>query len=119
MSTYRSTYTGRYIGIGKLLQRPGVQQATAEAAQRMLRIARFLSPVGDPAADPHPGQYRESFEVRPIIKNVPFRGKSRMRAGSRLVNTAGHARAVEYGNGKVQRYAVLRTAIDAARVNDG
>lgn len=117
--TYRSTYTGRYNGIGNLLRRPGVQQATAEAAERMMRIARFLSPVGDPAADPHPGQYRESFKVEPIVKNVPYRGKSRMRAGSRLVNTSDHARAVEYGNGKVQRYAVLRTAVDAARVNDG
>ncbi|MFD0276172.1 hypothetical protein ACFVHB_20025 [Kitasatospora sp. NPDC127111] len=119
MARHRSTYTGRYNGIGRLLQNPGVQRATAQAAQRMQRIAEFLSPVGDPATDPHPGQYQNSFAVVPVTKNVPFRGKPRLRAGSRLINTARYARDVEYGNGKVQRYAVLRTALDAARVIDG
>ncbi|MFI8084365.1 hypothetical protein ACIF6L_26625 [Kitasatospora sp. NPDC086009] len=114
-----STYTGRYNGIGNLLRSAGVQRATIQAAERVRRAAEFLSPVGNPGEDPHPGQYRASFVVVPVTKNVPFRGKSRTRAAARLMNVSGHARAVEYGNGKVQRYAVLRTALDAARVTDG
>ncbi|MFI6444716.1 hypothetical protein [Kitasatospora sp. NPDC050543] len=112
-----STYTGRYNGIGRLLQNPAVRQATARAARRMKGIAEGLSPVGDPATDRHSGEYKNSFAVVPVTVNVPFRGKPRLRAGSRLVNTAGHAKDVEYGNGKVQRYAVLRRTIDAAKAS--
>ncbi|MFD8315892.1 hypothetical protein [Kitasatospora purpeofusca] len=119
MARYRSTYTGRYEAIGKLLRSPGAQRATIQAATRVMSIAQFMSPTGDPAEDRHPGLYRSSFVVVPITKNVRFKGRGRMRASARLMNTARHAVAVEYGNGKVQRYAVLRSALDAARISDG
>ncbi|GAB7187152.1 hypothetical protein ATKI12_6983 [Kitasatospora sp. Ki12] len=119
MARTRSTYTGRYTGIGNLLRSPGVQRAALQAAERLQRAAVFLSPVGDPAEDPHPGQYKASFVVVPVTKNLPYRGKPARRLGARLLNTSPHATAVEYGNGKVQRYAVLRSAVDAARVTDG
>ncbi|OKI19313.1 hypothetical protein [Streptomyces sp. CB03911] len=112
-----ATYVGRYNGIGRLLQSPAVQLATAKAAERMKPIAESIAPVGDPATDPHPGQYKASFVVQPATVNVPFRGKPRLRAASRLVNTARHATKVEFGNGPTQRYAVLRRTIDAARVS--
>jgi hypothetical protein len=114
--TYRSKYHGRYSGIGKLFQRPGVQRACRKAAVEMKGIAESISPVGDPAdGDHHPGMYRDSFDVVPLFKNVPFRGKPRMRAGARLINTAPHAWRVEYGDGRVPRYAVMQRAIDTMK----
>ncbi len=110
-----STYIGRYTGIGRLLQNPAMQRATAKAARRMKGIAEGLAPVGDPATDPHSGQYKASFTVQPAIVSVPFRGKPRRRAASRLVNTARHAKEVEFGNGRTPRHAVLRRTIDAAK----
>jgi hypothetical protein len=114
--TYRSKYTGRYSGIGKLLQRPGVQRACRKAAVEMMHVAEGLAPVGSPAdGDRHPGEYRASFDVVPIFKNVPFRGKPRLRAGARLINTSPHAWRVEHGDGRVPRYAVLRRAMDTMK----
>ncbi|MFF1684511.1 MULTISPECIES: hypothetical protein [unclassified Streptomyces] len=116
MSQFRSKYHGRYGGIGTMLQRPWIQRACRKAAVQMKATAEGLSPTGDPAnGDTHPGLYRESFDVLPIFKNVAFKGKPRMRAGARLVNTAPHARIVEYGNGRTPRYAVLSKTIDAMK----
>ncbi|WP_043468975.1 HK97 gp10 family phage protein [Kitasatospora sp. MBT66] len=119
MAAHRSTYTGRYTGIGRLLQSPGMQRATAKAARRIQQAAEELAPVGDPAVDPHPGQYRNAFKIVPLVKNVPFQGKPRLRSGSRLINTAPHALHVEFGTDKVPKYAVLRRALDAAKINSG
>ncbi|MDX2575893.1 hypothetical protein PV332_10415 [Streptomyces scabiei] len=113
--TYRSKYHGRYSGIGTMLQRPWIQRACRKSAVEMKGIAEGFSPTGDPQSDPHPGLYRKSFDVVPIFKNVPFRGKPRMRAGARLVNTAPHASIVEHGNGKTPRYAVLSKSIDVMK----
>jgi hypothetical protein len=113
--SYRSKYTGRYSGIGKMLQRPWIQARCVAVAEKMQETAEGLSPTGDPANDPHPGEYRASFVVVPTMTNVPFRGKPRLRASARLINTAGHARIVEYGNGRTPRYAVLSKSIDAMK----
>ncbi|MFE0326335.1 hypothetical protein ACFW08_05900 [Streptomyces sp. NPDC058960] len=111
-----SKYTGRYSGIGKLFQRPGIQRACRRAAVEMKAVAEAGSPVGSPAdGDRHPGEYRASFDVVPVFKNIPFRGKPRMRAGARLINTAPHAWRVEHGDGRVPRYAVLQRAIDTMK----
>ncbi|MFD7776664.1 hypothetical protein [Streptomyces sp. NPDC059753] len=118
--SYRSKYTGRYSGIGSMLQRPWIQRACRNAAVDMKATAEALSPTGDPAnGDPHPGLYRASFDVVPIFKNVAFRGKPRMRAGAQLVNTSSHARIVEHGNGRTPRYAVLSKSIDAMKAAHG
>ncbi|MEU0858416.1 hypothetical protein ABZ352_23700 [Streptomyces griseofuscus] len=109
---YRSKYTGRYSGIGKLLQRPGVQRACRDAAVKIKALAEARAPVGNPQNDPHAGRYAASFDVVPIFKNVPFRGRPRMRAGARLINTAPEARIVEYGIGSTPRYAVLSKSLD-------
>ncbi|MFI7096433.1 hypothetical protein [Streptomyces lydicus] len=117
--SYRSTYTGRYSGMGKLLQRAGVQRACRAAAVRIMEEAQAVSPTGDPTEDRHPGLYRASFDVVPVWKNVPFRGKPRMRAGARVINDASHAWRVEHGDGRVPRYAPLRKAIDAVKAAHG
>jgi hypothetical protein len=109
---YRSKYTGRYSGIGSMLSRPWLQKPCKDAAVKLKAIAEARSPVGDPAEDSHPGRYKASFDVVPIAKNVPFRGKPRLRAGAQLVNTAPYAHIIEYGNGVTPRYAVFRKAID-------
>ncbi|MGW0468342.1 hypothetical protein ACWDX6_24205 [Streptomyces sp. NPDC003027] len=115
MATYRSKYHGRYSGIGAMLQRPWLQKPCRDAAVKMKALAEAASPVGDPEEDRHPGLYKASFDVVPIFKNVPFRGKPRMRPGARLVNTALHAWRVEKGDGRVPRYAPLQKAIDAMK----
>ncbi|MGI5404122.1 hypothetical protein ACQEVG_32670 [Streptomyces sp. CA-135486] len=115
MAQYRSTYTGRYSGIGKMLQRPWLQRPCKQAAVKMKGHAEGFSPTGDPSEDRHPGLYRASFDVVPIYKNVPFRGKPRMRPGARLINTAPHAWRVEKGDGRVPRYAPLQKAMDAMK----
>jgi hypothetical protein len=102
---YRSKYTGRYDGIGAMLSRPWLQVACVSAAEKLQTIAEGRSPR-------ETGEYASSFSVIPVMLNVPFRGKPRMRAGARLVNSSDHARHVEYGNGGTPRYAVLSKSID-------
>jgi hypothetical protein len=109
---YRSKYTGRYSGIGSMLSRPWLQKPCKDAAVKLKAIAEARSPVGNPAEDSHAGRYKASFDVLPIEKNVPFRGKPRIRAGARLVNFSPEARHVEYGNGGTPRYAVLSKSLD-------
>jgi hypothetical protein len=114
--TYRSTYTGRYTGIGKLFTRPGVQLACRKAAVEMKGIAEGMAPHGDPAdGDRHPGLYAASFDVVPVWRNIKWKGQSRWRAGARLINTSSHAWRVEHGDGRVPRYAVLQRTIDAKK----
>ncbi|MEU1074294.1 MULTISPECIES: HK97 gp10 family phage protein [unclassified Streptomyces] len=110
--TYRSRYVGRFNGIGRMLTRPWLHVPCLAAAEKIMSAAQQHAPVGDPDADPHPGLYRDSFEVHTHVKNAPFHGKPALRAGAIVVNTASYARSVEYGNGKVPRYNVFRKAID-------
>ncbi|MEW1551361.1 hypothetical protein [Streptomyces tsukubensis] len=115
----RSTYKGRYTGIGAMLQRPWLQRPCIKAAEELKTLAEGFSPTGDPEEDPHPGLYRASFAVVPIMKNVPFKGRPRQRPGARLVNRAGHAWRVEKGDGRVPRYAPVSRAIDALKAAHG
>ncbi|MFC8583232.1 hypothetical protein ACFUGD_01440 [Streptomyces sp. NPDC057217] len=110
MPQFRSTYTGRYSGIGRMLQRPWLNKPCRDAAVKLMHLAEAAAPVGDPEEDRHPGLYKASFHVVPIWKNVPFRGRPRHRPGAMVVNTAPHAQAVEYGDWDVPRYAPLSKA---------
>lgn len=112
---YKSTYTGRYNGIGAMLGRQWLHPPCIRAARDIQAAAEARAPVGDPNEDDHPGLYKASFLIVKTKKDVPFRGKPRLRAGAQLVNVAPHARIVEYGNSKTPRYAVLRLAIDAVK----
>ncbi|MEU8840230.1 hypothetical protein AB0D97_14015 [Streptomyces roseus] len=113
--TYRSKYTGRYSGIGAMLSQPWMHAPCKVAALKIQAAAQAIAPVGDPEEDRHPGLYKASFSVIPLNKNVPFRGKPRIRAGARVMNTAPHAWRVEHGDGRVPRYATLQTAIDTVK----
>nr|WSW58502.1 hypothetical protein OG513_07840 [Streptomyces sp. NBC_00998] len=113
--TYRSKYHGRYSGIGSMLSRPWLHAPCRTAALKLMAEAQTVSPIGDPEEDRHLGLYKASFDVLPIFKNVPFRGKPRRRSGARVINVAPHAWRVEHGDGRVPRYAPMQTAIDALK----
>lgn len=114
-----STYTGNFRGIGRMLQRPGMAAATVKAVRRMFPIAVAYSPVGTPPGDDHPGLYARSFEINHGVKDVKFRGTSLLRPYARLINKAPYARDIEHGSTRVQRYAVLRKTLDAAKAAHG
>ncbi|MCY0926215.1 hypothetical protein OTB20_08350 [Streptomyces sp. H27-H1] len=117
--TYRSKYHGRYSGIGAMLSKPWMHAPCRTAGLKLMAEAQAVSPVGDPTEDRHPGLYKASFVVEPLNKNVPFRGKPRIRAGARVMNVAPHAWRVEHGDGRVPRYAPLQKAIDALKAAHG
>ncbi|MGV9546861.1 hypothetical protein [Streptomyces ardesiacus] len=104
-STPRPFYRGRYSGIGHMFQRPWLQRAARKVAVDMKAAAEAQSPRDT-------GEYSRSFDVVPVFLNIPFQGKPRLRAGARLINTSGHARHVEYGNGQTPRYAILHDVVD-------
>lgn len=110
-----SRYVGRYSGIGSMLQRPWLQPSCLAAAEKLQAVAQAVAPVGDPEEDRHPGLYKASFVVVPIMKNAPFRGKPRIRVAARLMNTAPHAWRVEHGDGRVPWYAPMTRAIDVVK----
>lgn len=114
---YRSKYVGRYGGIGAMLSRPWMHVPCKAAALKIQAAAQALAPVGDPLEDDHPGLYKASFGVIPLNKNVPFRGKPRIRSGAQVFNEAPHATIVEYGNGRTPRYAVFRKAVDTVKAS--
>ncbi|MEV4939558.1 hypothetical protein [Streptomyces zaomyceticus] len=112
-------YRGNFRGIGRMLQRPWLQPPCVKVAEALQTEAESVSPIGDPAEDRHPGLYRASFHVAPIIKEMRYKGQPTQRSGARLVNTAPHAWRVEHGDGRVPRYAPLQRAIDALKAAHG
>lgn len=116
---YRSKYTGRYVGLGRMVGRPWMAKPCRDAAVRIMQVAQADAPVGNPAEDKHPGLYKRSFDVVPVVKNVPFRGKPRQRYGAQVINTAPHAWRVEKGDGRVPRYAPFQRAIDTMKAAHG
>jgi hypothetical protein len=112
---FRSKYTGKYAGLGRMVSRPWLAKPCRDAAVEIMHVAEAIAPVGNPAEDKHPGWYKRSFSVVPVNKNVPFRGQPRQRFGAAVINTAPHAWRVETGDGRVPRYAVMQRAVDAVK----
>jgi hypothetical protein len=105
--------------MGTMLKRPWMLSAVLPAAHKGLTVAQGLSPTGDPAEDPHPGEYRAAFGVEYGLKSVKFRGRPGKRQVATLVNRSTHSRIVEYGNSKTPEYRVLRRTIDAMKAAHG
>jgi hypothetical protein len=105
--------------MGSMLKRPWMLQAVLPTAHRALGVAQALSPTGDPAQDPHPGEYRASFGVEYGLKSIKFLGRPGRRQVATLVNRSNHAGIVEYGNSKTPEYRVLRATIDAMKAAHG
>lgn len=119
MTTYRSTYRGRYTGMGNMLKQPWMLQAVLPAAHEGLTIAQGLSPTGNVPDDSHPGAYRSAWKVEYGLKPKKFRGRPGQRQVATIVNHSNHARIVEYGNSKTPEYRVARDLIVAMRAAHG
>lgn len=113
--TYRSTYSGRYSGLGRMIRREEMQRPCLRAAEKIRVAAEANSPVGDPAEDVHPGLYKRSFVIGKTTKNVPFQGRPAIRHIALVINRTSYGLKVEFGDGKTPEYAPLRKAIDAVK----
>lgn len=78
-------------GFKELALSPKVQAACVAKAESGMAVAKSLAQEFRDT-----GEYEESFEVRPVVVD----SRAGTRVGARLVNTAGHAAAVEWGPGK-------------------
>jgi hypothetical protein len=72
----------------------GLRSALSGVVERIKSVAEATAPVGDPASDPHPGQYRDSFRTE-VSVGRPAKGQDRLIG--HVYNDAPHAAAVEYG----------------------
>lgn len=113
---YRSTYTGRYSGLGRMIRRESMQRPCLRAAEKIRVAAEANSPVGDPLEDAHPGLYKRSFVIGTTTKNAPFRGRPAVRHIALVINRTPYSLKVEFGDGKTPEYAPLRKAIDATTI---
>jgi hypothetical protein len=96
----------RNAGVGELLRSPGVQAEMLRRANVIKGIAESISPVGDAARDPHPGQYKASWRTSSRARG----GQRKNRATATVWNFAPHARFVEYGTERVHAHHVLLRA---------
>lgn len=96
-----------YSGFGNLLRGPEMQALMAKKAHQAKEMAEAIAPVDEHG--PHPGHYRESFEVDVGVA-VTAEGS---RAVATLRNTAPYAAAVEFGNRTTKAQHVLLRSIDA------
>jgi hypothetical protein len=106
-------------GQGEFLRtQAGLREALHTITEKIKVSAESAAPVGDPASDPHPGQYRDSFRTE-VEVGRPAKGQDRLIG--HVYNEAPHAAAVEYGySGRADspgRHAhhTLANAIEAAR----
>lgn len=97
---------------------PELRAALGEIVGKIRSAAESTAPVGDPASDPHPGMYRDSFRTD-VSVGKPVKGVDRLIG--HVYNDAPHAAAVEYGySGRSDSpgrnaHHTLTRAIDAAR----
>lgn len=97
------------LGKGNRYRMDGAATRAALASTQMRRVAKHAAERGKAAAEAsapvRSGEYRRSFEIR---DSTGWDG----RAGVDLVNTSGHAAAVEFGvHGRAGRH-VLGSVID-------
>jgi hypothetical protein len=92
-------------GVGQLLKSEMIRADLVRRAEDIKTTAVSLSPVGG-SGDPHPGQYKGSWEVDSNRRG----GRRRDRAVAYVRNTAYYARWVEYGTERVPAHHVLLRA---------
>lgn len=81
-------------GQREFLLSPELAAAMLKMAETVKARAEATAPVGNPASDPHPGEYRDSFHATVEVRK-PIKGPERV-VGV-ITNDAPHAAAVEYG----------------------
>lgn len=98
-------------GVQQLLNSPMIQTEMLRRAEVIKGVAVAISPVGESAHDPHPGQYKGSWDAAVKRKGV---GRSNKKRWVGIVrNTAYYARWVEYGTERVPAHHVLLRAAQA------
>lgn len=103
-------YKPKQRGVGQLLNSPQVAAEMLRRAEVIRSVAVDLSPVGGPG-DPHPGQYKASWQAR--VERRPV-GRARKKRPVGIVrNTSYYARWPEYGTEKYPGQHVLLRAAQA------
>ncbi|WP_406418437.1 HK97 gp10 family phage protein [Streptomyces sp. NBC_01614] len=95
-------------GVGQLLKSEMIRADLVRRAEDIRAAAVALSPVGG-SGDPHPGQYKGSWEVDSTRRG----GRRRDRAVAYVRNGMYYARWVEYGTERVPAHHVLLRAAAA------
>ena len=103
-------FTMDKAGIGLLLKSDGVKAAMVGRAERIAARFEQIAPVGDPATDPHSGEYRDSGEVTSTNEG----GAKRDRATASFTATDPRARYIEYVPDRhgIAHHTVLRATIE-------
>ena len=96
-------------GVGDLLRSPMIEAEMLRRANAIRTVAEGISPVGDPARDPHPGLYKASWHVTSTRNG----GRRRDRATATVWNSAPYAAVVEYGTEtRSGQHVLLRAAME-------
>jgi hypothetical protein len=98
-------------GVGQMLRMPAMEAEMRRRAEVIKGIAQSISPVD--TRGPHPGHYRESWEVDSTTRG----GRRRDRAVAYVRNPVYYARWVEYGTEKAPAHHVLLRAAQAGGPN--
>ena len=97
----KSGWQADRAGIDALLNSPQLQAVMTASAQDLKAEAVRVAPRGKTS------EYAESFKVEPAIVDVITRSGRSSRAGAQLINTSGHAPALEWGNATTPAQHVL------------
>jgi len=99
-------------GVGLLLRSDGMKAVMVGRAQKVAARARQIAPVGDPAHDPHPGEYRDNI----VVTSTNEGGAKKDRAAAYVTAAADHSRYVEYVPNKdgVAHHTLLRAVVETA-----
>lgn len=99
-------------GVGQLLRSDGMKAAMVVRAERVAARARQIAPVGNPANDSHPGEYRDSI----VVSSTSEGGAKKDRAAASVTAQAPHSRFVEYQVDKdgVAHHTMLRAVVETA-----
>jgi hypothetical protein len=106
-----SDYTPDQLGMTEFLNSDMLSDAVRWVAELIKARAITMSPIGDPATDPHAGRYIGSWEV----SVERFSGATGDRVQATIKNFSPEAFWVEYGHRGREPFYVLRRAANEVR----
>lgn len=107
-----TTFRADFGGIGQMLTSPWMRAEMERRAKAVEELARADAPVDE--TGPHPGQYRDSIQMRTFVRERPARGGVGRRVVARVEATAPESFIVEYGTRRQEAHHTLGRALDAA-----
>jgi hypothetical protein len=108
-----SDYTPNEAGMLEFLNSNMLSDVVRTVAETIRARAMTMSPVGDPATDPHSGRYMASWDVH-VDR---FSGATGDRVQATVKNFSPEAFWVEYGHRGREPYYVLRRAAAEVRLS--